>query len=194
MSTQASKPRVSRDQWLRAALDLFARVGERGLTIHQLAREVGVAKAGFYWHFKDRAALLDHLLDFWAREFTAVVTANTQLLELPPMERLLSIMELVDEYDLTQYDVHFRAWAAHDNAVAERVSEVFGIRLDMVRALLAEAGFEEAEIEMRAVTLVCYGSNERNMFGELSDRSRSRREQNWRSLAVLLMANSNSGR
>jgi AcrR family transcriptional regulator len=30
-----------------------------------LAASLGVSKGGFYWHFKDRAALLAEMLDSW---------------------------------------------------------------------------------------------------------------------------------
>ena len=94
-------PRVSREEWLAKALEVFRREGEPGVRIEMLAREIGVAKAGFYWHFKDREDLLNQVLNYWAHEYTEVVTENEALLSLPPGERLLN----------TRAALRFSPWA-----------------------------------------------------------------------------------
>jgi AcrR family transcriptional regulator len=35
--------------------------------IEKLAQALGVTKGGFYWHFEDRPALLEEMLDAWER-------------------------------------------------------------------------------------------------------------------------------
>ena len=66
-------------------------------------------------------------LQGWAHEFTEVITANREILHLPPAQRLLAIMQMVDEYNLTRFDVHFRSWAKNDPAAARGVREVIRI-------------------------------------------------------------------
>ena len=83
MPESASK-RVSRDQWLAGALEMFARTGADGLRVEQLARSLGVAKSGFYFHFKDREDLLQQLVDYWEAEYTAPVLTNPMLLMASP--------------------------------------------------------------------------------------------------------------
>lgn len=163
MARSTSKPRVSKDQWLAKAIELFSRVGDSGLSIEHLARELGVAKSGFYWHFKNRGELLDNICDYWVHEFTEVVTENTKLLAMPPKERLMALMTIVFEHHLGEFDVAFRAWANRDPKISRKVKEVMKIRLNMLRQIFSELGFTGDEIEMRAQLFVIYESNERSM-------------------------------
>ena len=39
--------RVSREQWLAKALEMFASTGADGLKVEKLAKSLGVAKSGF---------------------------------------------------------------------------------------------------------------------------------------------------
>ena len=82
------KKRVSKAEWLGQALDVLASDGIQGVRVERLARNLGIAKAGFYWHFRERRDLLQSLLDYWTHEFTAVVTENSELLEGDSKKRL----------------------------------------------------------------------------------------------------------
>jgi AcrR family transcriptional regulator len=156
--------RVSKQQWLAKALEVFIQKGEPGINIELLAREIGVAKAGFYWHFKDRAELLDQLLDYWSDEYTGVIINNVTVLELPAAERLLTIMEMIEEHDLAGLDLHFHVWARKDAKVARKVQKVIRERLDYLRNTFAELGFSGDEVEMRARLFLAYEANESLMF------------------------------
>lgn len=183
MTGSAKVARVSRDQWLAKAMELFAKAGEQGVRVEVLAREIGVAKSGFYWHFKDRKDLLDHLLNYWAHEYTEVVTSNPEVVKLPAKERVLTIMNMVQSHDLARYDVHFRAWAKKDPVVARKVRQVVKKRLDFMRQAFAELGFTGDDLEMRARLFVAYESNERSMFGTANKKGVQRlRELRWRLL------------
>ena len=156
--------RVSKQQWLAKALEVFIQNGEPGINIELLAREIGVAKAGFYWHFKDRADLLLQLLDYWSDEYTGVIINNVTVLELPAAERLLAIMEMIEEHDLAGLDLHFHVWARKDAKVARKVQKVIRERLDYLRNTFAELGFSGDEVEMRARLFLAYEANESLMF------------------------------
>ena len=53
MTKSRRKDRVSKDQWLAQALEVFTREGEPGVRIESLARDIGVAKAGFLLAFQE---------------------------------------------------------------------------------------------------------------------------------------------
>jgi AcrR family transcriptional regulator len=168
MTKLKPKPRVTKDQWLAAALELFTQGGEPAVNIEQLAREVGVAKAGFYWHFKNRADVLKQLLDFWAHEYTEVVTENTLLQELPPREKLFVTMQMIHDDNLAGMDMHFHVWAMKDTQVAKKVRAVIDKRVKFVKSIFAEAGFTGDELEMRTRLCVAHESNELLMFKKMS--------------------------
>ena len=73
--------RVSKAEWLQTALNLLDEEGVEAIRVERLARELGISKSGFYWHFKDRDDLRSQILDYWVHEFNEVVTANPTLQE-----------------------------------------------------------------------------------------------------------------
>ena len=46
------------------------------MRVEALAARLGVSKGGFYWHFADRRALLDEMLDTWEKAGTDDVIAR----------------------------------------------------------------------------------------------------------------------
>ena len=89
---------VSKAEWLAAGLRALSEQGVASLTVEGLAKSLGIAKAGFYWHFKNRDDLLRQLLEYWTHEITEVVTENLDILALDPKSRLIKAMEIVHDY------------------------------------------------------------------------------------------------
>lgn len=163
--------RVSKHEWLEKGLELLEREGIGAVSVDRLARELKISRSGFYWHFRDRAELCEAMLDFWAHEFTKIVTYNPELGKGSPKERLRTVMEMILELDLTRYEVALRAWADVDPAVGKRVRKVYELRDEFTRGLFAEMGFSGAELEMRTRLFVCYHSWERPMFSKVSKKA-----------------------
>ncbi|MEY2591222.1 MAG: hypothetical protein QOJ67_3206, partial [Acidimicrobiaceae bacterium] len=59
--------RTPRESWIDQGLRALAAAGPDGVRIEVLAKDLGVTKGGFYWHFDDRQSLLDEMLDTWER-------------------------------------------------------------------------------------------------------------------------------
>ncbi len=150
--------RVSKDQWLIKALDTLESSGVEAVKIERLAKGLGISRSGFYWHFKNRQDLLEHLLDYWVRRYTGVVTHNPDVVKLDPKKRLLTTMEMIRDKHLTKYDLAMTSWAKLDSQVH----------------IFAELGFEGDELEMRTRLFVCYHSWEDTMFPDLSDQKHSK--------------------
>jgi len=148
---------VSRDEWLQAAATMLESQSIADVKIETLARTLGVSKSGFYWHFKNRNELLDHLLEYWLHEVTEVITKNPKLLNLDPVNRLCRIAEIILDYDLVRYDIGIRQWALSNEKVAERVALANQRRMDFVGA----------DLEMRTQLFACYHSCESIMFREI---------------------------
>lgn len=183
MNRRSHKVRVSREQWLAKALEVFTREGEPGVRIESLAREIGVAKAGFYWHFKDRDALLQAVLQYWVHEYTEVVTENPILREMEPRQRLLSMMEMISDHDLAGLDVHFTVWALKDASVARVRRSVVRKRTSFIKDIFLELGYSDHQADMRARLLAAYESNELSFHRFKSNKEASHlRELRWKLL------------
>ena len=107
------------------------------VTIHNLARRLGIARSGFYWHFKDRNALHDAMLLDWERLTTKTVSGNKVIPSLDPIDRLLRIAELVQDFDLSAYDVALYHWAMQSKKAASRVRAVTRRRSRFVKRAFA---------------------------------------------------------
>src|ERR671922_2455558 len=57
--------RTPRSSWIDEGLRALAAGGPDAVRIEPLSRALGVTKGGFYWHFDDRRALLEEILDTW---------------------------------------------------------------------------------------------------------------------------------
>ena len=166
--------RVSKDQWLIKAFDTLESSGVEAVKIERLAKAFGISRSGFYWHFKNRQDLLEHLLDYWVRRYTGVVTDNPDVVKLDPKKRLLTTMEMIRDKHLTKYDLAMTSWAKLDSHVHKVVKEVVKMRLDYLRVIFSELGFEGDELEMRTRLFVCYHSWEDTMFPDLSNQKHSK--------------------
>ena len=108
MSDNKHRRGVSKAEWLEAGLEALSAGGVAALTVEGLAKSLGIAKAGFYWHFKDRDDMLRQLLDYWVHEITEVISENVEVQAMPPEQRLVRIAEMILDYDLTRYDLAIR--------------------------------------------------------------------------------------
>lgn len=166
MAEKVKRQRFSKEEWLEAGLKMLSAQGVDKLTISSLSRTVGVAKTSFYWHFKDRQDLLDHMLDYWASEFNLVITENQRLMELEPAQRLQAITEIVIEKKLLKYELAIRAWAGHDESALAMFERIYQRRMEVIRQVFADAGFDESEQEVRAQTFLCHLAWGGTMQGE----------------------------
>ena len=163
---------VSKAEWLGAGLQALSAGSVSEITIDHLARSLGIAKAGFYWHFRAREDLLHQMLNHWVHEVTEVVTENALLLELEPRSRLIAAAEMILEHDLGSLDMAIRLWAQRDPTAARAARKVNKLRLAFARDALEELGFERDEAEMRAMLFVAYHALESSVFREISRKRR----------------------
>jgi len=85
----------ARDKILKAADDLFGRVGFDAATTREIAERSGVNKALIHYHFKSKEALFETLLDRYYDNLAGALERSLEGHERPLRERMLS---LVDAY------------------------------------------------------------------------------------------------
>jgi AcrR family transcriptional regulator len=137
-------------QWLRAGLEALRKGGVAAVRVERLAADVGVTKGSFYWHFRDRAALLEALLEFWSSEMTDAEFARVRSLGGGLVPRLLALAKAVLERGMGRYDPAIRAWARSDRRVAAAVAQVDRRRVRVLTQFFEEGGFDTVEAKLRA--------------------------------------------
>jgi AcrR family transcriptional regulator len=90
-SVQRAKRRLSREDWVGAALEAIARRGLAGVAVEPLAARLGVTKGSFYAHFSSRDELIDAALDRWQESQGAADLERFVTIE-DPAERLRAIL------------------------------------------------------------------------------------------------------
>lgn len=156
--------RLTREDWLTAALEALEESGAEGLKVLPLARRLGVSRGSFYWHFRDRGELLVAVLGYWDRWSTQTVIDTLDASSEDPASRLMALMEMVTERRLTRYDPAVRAWAVRDADAARVVRRVDRRRLAYVTGLFRKAGFAASEADARARLFAVYLSTEAIFF------------------------------
>lgn len=153
-SGERDGPRKSAQDWVRAALRALAEGSISAVKVERLAKELGVTKGSFYWHFADRDALLEAMRQEWVRFDTENVIAlvDSQGESSDPataLETLLTVT-LGPQHELDGVEAAMREWSAGDRATAAVCSMVDERRLDYVAGLLEAGGLERAVAERRA--------------------------------------------
>ena len=64
---------VTSESWIAAGFNEIARTGVEGVRVEVLAKNLGVTKGGFYRRFRDRAALLEAMLENWSHGRIAAI-------------------------------------------------------------------------------------------------------------------------
>src|SRR5207245_3767064 len=76
--------------WARAAFRAIARGGVDAVAVEPIAAELGATKGSFYWHFKNRGALIEAALDEWEQRLTDDVIEELDR-ESDPARRLKNL-------------------------------------------------------------------------------------------------------
>jgi AcrR family transcriptional regulator len=168
-----AKVRTPREAWIEAALEELAGGGPEALRVEALAVKLGVSKGGFYWHFKDRAALLEEMLDHWEQTVVTDVIAEIESDPAAPRAKLKHLFALAGAANLLPLELALRDWARRDEGVAARVRRVDDRRMDYLRELFGpiSAGEDEAEARSFLAFSLFIGSN--LILAEHPGRSRS---------------------
>jgi AcrR family transcriptional regulator len=137
----ASARELGAADWIRAAGRRLAAGGPAALSVEPLARDLGVTKGSFYWHFRDRGALLDAVLADWSRRSTEPLLDRLRRSGADPSTRLSALAATVAGEGRGSLDPAVRAWAQHDRTVAEAVDQVDQARLAFIAGEFRSLGF-----------------------------------------------------
>lgn len=86
------KTKLSRDDWIQAAMEWVAANGVATLAVEPLARSLGVTKGGFYWCFANRDELLQAVLERWEAQGTQNIIHLVEQTDLKLQARQLITM------------------------------------------------------------------------------------------------------
>lgn len=142
----APPTRTPRSEWIRQGLRALAEGGPDAVRIELLAKEAGVSRGGFYWHFEDRSALLAAMLDTWEQTTTEEVARRLESEGGDTSAKLRRLFTLTSR-SAVKTDLAIRDWARRDHSVAERLRRIDNRRMGHLRALFAGLSTDPGEVE-----------------------------------------------
>ncbi len=147
--------RGSREIWLEAAKAAFLESGIDAVKIQPLAARLNLSRTSFYWFFKDRAAILDALLDTWQSKNTGALVAACDAYAETIGEAVLNVIGVfLDETCFEpRFDFAIRGWAHQSETVMKQVAAADEARLSAIRSMFERFGFDAGEADVRARTV-----------------------------------------
>jgi len=177
--------RTPRSAWIEEGLRALAAGGPDAVRVEPLARDLGVTKGGFYWHFDGREALLAEMLDQWERVMVDLVIERVESEGGGARERLERLFGIASSVGpLLKAELAVRDWARRDKSVARRLRRVDNRRMDYLRSLFGELSADEDDVEARCLLAMSLFTG--NHFVAADHDGRSRRDVVNRALELLL--------
>jgi AcrR family transcriptional regulator len=147
----AAPTRTPRRTWIEEGLRALAAGGPDAVRIEPLAQALGVTRGGFYWHFDDRRALLEEILDTWERVSVDEVIESVESEHGDARAKLRRLSKLAASSDGLRIDLAVRDWARREPPVAKRLRRVDNRRMDYLRSLFGALCSDEDEVEARCM-------------------------------------------
>ena len=165
--------RTPRTAWIEQGLHALAAGGPDAVRIEGLARNLGVTKGGFYWHFDDRRALLEQMLDAWERLGVDHVISELDESGGDARTKLARLFALASSSEGGKIELAVRDWARRDSTVRRRLRRVDNRRMDYMRSLFREFCSDEDDVEARCVMAMAVFIGMHFMAADHGERSRA---------------------
>jgi len=147
----SGRRRLTRDDWITAALAAIADGGLAAVGVEPLAARLGATKGSFYWHFENRDALLEAAIRRWEKETTTDVAAEiTTAHDAPASQFRRLVASVIERAEQDRVGPALLASAAHP-AVAAALERVTAARLNLIATVLRRLGFPPGEARRRAL-------------------------------------------
>lgn len=129
---------------------MLAEEGVGALAVEALARRLGVTKGSFYWHFKNREALLQAALNRWEADDEGELQQHIGAAGDHPRERLGALFRWVSG-EAQAHRIYAALLQALDHPLVQpTMTRVSQRRMDFLEAAFREAGLESAVARHRA--------------------------------------------
>lgn len=150
----AKAQRQTVDSWIRAGFRALSVGGVQAIKAERLARDLGVSKGSFYWHFKDVPTLARAMIAHWEESATHGIIAAGVEIGGGPRAQLEMLVEVLASDKSHPYggpaaEPAIRQWGRQEAWVAHAVTQVDAARLGYVEGLMDAAGVDQPAVAAR---------------------------------------------
>jgi len=166
------KKSLNPSDWELATLNVIAHQGVNAVAIEPLARELGVTKGSFYWHFNNRMDLIACALKRWRDDDRAVIEEKVLVIE-DPKERLKAWFMLSAEPSQSHLIYATLLADRQHKLVAKVLKEITLERLNHLQQSYRDIGYSDDRAKQQALlayyVYVGYLHMAKTMHGNLKD-------------------------
>jgi AcrR family transcriptional regulator len=150
------RQRGSEDIWLKAAYEVLTESGVEAVKIMSLAERLKLTRTGFYWHFKDREALLEAMILRWEKKNTGNLISQTEAYAQSISEAMFNLFDCWFDDTLfdSRLDLAIRNWARNEPNLQIRLDKADNQRSEAITAMFRRFGYSEVQAEVRSMTVV----------------------------------------
>lgn len=143
---------LTRGDWLELALDTLVSDGIDRVKIQIMAKQLGVARSSFYWHFESTDALHAAMLDEWLQKNTGPIIERSMRPAANINLALISVFEcwLDEKLFNPTLDIAVRLWGRRSDLVHSVVTQADTMRVDALSKMFLRYGFPQKEAVVRA--------------------------------------------
>ena len=151
MAPPPNNAKVSRDDWVNAAVAAAVHEPIDALKVLVLADQLGVSRSSFYWYFESREQFLDAIVDRW-RLNTVSIVERAQRTARTVTAAVLGVFECWADSQLfnVALDLAMRDWGRRDSGARSLVADADVQRLDALSRMFGRHGYDEVEATVRA--------------------------------------------
>ncbi len=130
----SERQRLSKTDWILAGFRALCARGPVALRAESLARELGVSKGSFYWHFADISSFQVAMIDYWVSVATQGIIETVESEATSAQARLQALVHLATEPPPAVVggpgaEGAIRCWGRADSTVGARLREVDAARI-----------------------------------------------------------------
>ncbi len=153
---QTKRQRGSEQAWLEAAYAVLTESGVEAVKVMPLAKRLGLTRTSFYWHFKDRDALLEAMITRWEDHNTGNLISQSRAYAETITEAVLNIFDCWLDTSLfdSKLDLAIRNWARNDPDLQARLDQADSQRIAAIAATFERFGYTASQAEVRSMTLI----------------------------------------
>jgi len=150
--------KLSVTDWLQAAFRALTKGGPSAIKAEAIARDLGVSKGSFYWHFENVPSLKSRMLSHWQEDATQAIISELDQITGDPKEKLQHLMTISTSGMDTPYggpmaEAAIRDWARYDKSVSGVVKKVDTTRIEYLCGLFQEYGLQKKQSKANARVL-----------------------------------------
>jgi AcrR family transcriptional regulator len=120
------------------------------VAVEPLAKQLETTKGSFYWHFKDRADLIDAVVELWERRYVTDAIAHLSTIE-DPTARLERLFAVAATPGTGRIDLALTEASKTNTAITDTVRRVQTRRVEFLAGIYEQLGLPSDTARQLAV-------------------------------------------